>query len=85
MSIFCEMISGYVVFSASWFDSGYTSFPVYRGFSTNFLFLSVVTRILRSILVLLTCSVFVAKSTGKLDFLVPRSCRQRQLYALGWF
>ena len=30
-SIFWEMLSGYVVFSASWFDSGYMSRPVYGG------------------------------------------------------
>ena len=72
MSIFWEIPSGYVVFSASWFDSGYMLFPVYGGFCT---------RILRSILVLLSCSVFAAKSTGKLDCLVPRSCRQRHWYA----
>ena len=47
------------------------------------LFLYVVTRILRSILVLL--SVFAAKSTGKLDFSVSRSCRQRQLCFLAGF
>ena len=72
MSIFWEIPSGYVVFSSSWFDSGYMLFPVYRGFFT---------RILRSILILLSCSVFAAKSTGKLDFLVPRSCRQRHWFA----
>ena len=74
LGIFWEIPSGYVVFSAFWFDSGYMLFPVYGGFCTNFLFLHVVTWILRSFLVLLSCSVFAAKSTGKLDFLVPRSC-----------
>ena len=62
--------------SASWFDSGYMIFPVYGGFFT---------RILRSILILLSCFVFAAKSTGKLDFLVPRSCRQRHWYAWAGF
>ena len=56
-----------------------------RRLCSNFLFY-VVTRILRSVLVLLSaCSVFAAKSTGELGFSMPRSCRQRQLYALGWF
>ena len=32
-----------------------------------------------------SCSVFAAKSAGMLDLSVPRSCRQRQLYALVWF
>ena len=74
MLIFWEIPSGNVVFSASWFDSGYMLFPVYGGFFT---------RILRSILILLSCSVFAAKSPGKLDFLVPRSCRQRGIGMLG--
>ena len=46
MSIFWEILSGYVVFSASWFNSGYMLFPVNGGFCT---------RILRSTLVLLFC------------------------------
>ena len=45
----------YVVFSASWFDSGYMLLTsLHGGFCMNFLFLYVVTRILRSILVLLS-------------------------------
>ena len=36
--LFWEMTSGYVVFSASWFDSGYTLLSVYGGFCLNFLF-----------------------------------------------
>ena len=63
MSIFWETPSGHVVFSASWFDSGYVLCPVYGGFCT---------RILRSILVLLSCLCLPRR--------VPRSCRQRHWY-----
>ena len=63
-----------LVFSFAWFDSGYMFFPVYGGFCT---------RILRLILVLLSCSLFAAKSTG--IGMVPRSCRQRHWYAWAGF
>ena len=49
----------------------------------NFLFSTWFTRILRSVLVLL--SACCREEYRKLDFSVPRSCRQRQLHALGWF
>ena len=49
---FWETTSGFIsVFSASWFDSGYMFLPVYGGFCT---------RILRSILVLLSLLPFTA-------------------------
>ena len=38
MGLFWQMTSGYVVFSASWFDSGYMLLPVYGGFCMNFFF-----------------------------------------------
>ena len=57
------------VFSAYWFESGNMLLRVYGGFGSNFLYSTWFTRILRSVLVLLsTCSVFAAKSTRNWRF-----------------
>ena len=74
MSIFCEIPSGYVVFSASWFDSGYMFFPVYEVIWKNCVRFSSCSPVL--------C---LPRRVQELDFLVPRSCRQRHWYAWAGF
>ena len=72
------------VFSAYWFDSGYLVLPVYGGFVRISFFLR---GLLGSCVRFSSCSPPVPCLPRRVQDvgLLPRSCRQRKLYALGWF